>query len=203
MHIFWISGWGIPHAQMLQCLNQKLPQHTHHIHHPVAQTAHLLKMHPRGFDSIAGYSLGALLILIHLEHLRDIPTYLFAPFLDLKQESMLGGRIPKTHLKATRKSLIKDPMQTLTSFHTFAQTHPASVFKALPYPLEDLIWGLDLIISSTIKFNNAPNITSFIGENDRLIDSQKLQNKIPGLNIIKNANHSLESLVESPFVDTL
>ena len=74
------------------------------------------------FTHLAGYSLGAFLILKD-QNMRAVfgnPLTLFAPFLDFKREAKIGGRIATSRLKLLHRQLRCRPLEALGNFYSAA-----------------------------------------------------------------------------------
>lgn len=189
----WISGWGLPPTYVKTVAERHFPQVRHRCLPPTHNLAEQLK--DADYTCLLGYSLGAFLIL-RQAHIftRKCPRILFAPFIDFRKESEKGGRVYTTQIKFLQRILKNTPLRTINDFYKIAgldipqQDH-------LPYALEDLSWGLEVLLNESVTPESFKGMHGFIGRDDPLLDATVLQTQLPALNTVTQADHCLEPLV--------
>ena len=180
----WLGGWAIPPEWALSVLEKHFPGQRHQWLPP---TAHNLVM---GTAS-AGYSLGASLLL------RQNPgteANLYAPFLDFKKEAGQGGKVARAQLLYVRKWLQKDPLAAINDFYRTAGL--PIVATNLPYPLEDLLWGLAQLLEDVPLPAQPLKALAKLGGEDALLDNARLGHYFERATLAKGATHNLDELLE-------
>lgn len=228
-HICWLGGWALAESDMLATIQQLLPQASHRVLEPTESSLELLHreltngaQHTTQTTAqrttlasaqpqiIAGYSTGAFLLLREIERFAPLLApnsriLLFAPFVDFRAESGLGGRIVATRLKLLLRRLRSDPLAAIADFYTqsgIALSPPAT----LPYALPDLLWGIEQLAQTVVPpqalaqlRNGEPplSISAWIGASDALLDAQTIATHFaPGVcRITDNASHDLASML--------
>ena len=147
-------------------------------------------------DILIGHSLGAFLLLQRPDILnKATKCILVAPFLDFKVEAKKGGKIATTQLKYLSKWLNKNPLAAINDFYQRAGLELEKP-TTLPYPLDDLRWGIDCLITSSTDSPDLENVLLFVGEDDPLLDASTLKQYLPSIQTIPNANHKLQCFAE-------
>ena len=194
----WIGGWAIPKKEMEKLATQYDSDCDLTI---VVPTQQALNLSLYEYDQIHAYSLGTLILFKILEiQATKAPLNLYAPILSFCREDQNGGTVSKTQLKLLQRQLKSKPIETLNEFYKSAQLPYRA--KNLPYNLEDLIWGIEYLRTQSVNLETIqPQIgTQFnfiIGDQDRLLDVQKIKEKIPQIQIKVRATHALESLLKN------
>lgn len=164
---------------------------------------------------LAGYSTGAFLLLRELHRLmpllvRGLPLLLFAPFVDFRAESDLGGRVVTTRLKLLLRRLRVAPLAAVADFyHQSNIALPAP--QALPYASADLIWGIEQLAQTAVSAENLAtlrnaaglDIRAWVGAADALLDAQKIASLFAAgvCRIEQNASHDFGSLLKAAIAE--
>lgn len=178
-------------------------------------------------DIIAGYSTGAFLLLRELGKenasgtaaqeaatASPLPLLLFAPFVDFRAESGLGGRVVSTRLKLLLRRLRTAPLQAVSDFYQQAQIAlPAP--QQLPYAEADLIWGIEQLADSAVStealehLRAAGNIAgdtatghslnAWIGAQDTLLEANTVASAFAHgrCHVCASASHDLTTLLRA------
>jgi len=189
MKIVWLSGWGIDPKWLESIVKAQYPQDFHVCLYPGKKFKE--KLAQESYDALRGYSFGAFLIL-NEPVLKNKTDILISPFLDLKEESRLGGKVKSTQIKFLLRWIEKDPVSALNDFYQRSGLPIKSDSCKLPYPSEELIWGLETILNSKAK---ETDITAHIGNKDTLIDANRLRELMPKVIVHKNKSHNIEELL--------
>lgn len=190
MNILWVSGWSIPRDWMAGVLQDLLPADRHEIILPTADWEAEFLQKVSEADRIAGHSFGAFLLLQKPGLWKGKSARFFAPCLSFKSESGLGSKISTTQIKFLKRWLSKAPLEALTDFDQRAGLS-LSQREKLPYSLEDLLWGLDMMLSTEIAEIVSDNdIRYYIGTHDPLFDGTLFMQ-----NVTSNNQNELEKFV--------
>ena len=197
MKVLWIGGWAIsPEFVRTQALNH-FPEMEHS---SVAPTAKMII--EKDFDWLVGHSLGAFLMLLWPDRFRaKRGVSLLSPFIDFPLEGDRGGKVSKAQLKVTARGLRIDALTTVNDFYYRADLGLNA--KHLPYPVEDLAWGLDLLLEKTV---NPKTISSryheiILGGQDPILDPNRLLDFFPRANVLPWSGHRFEDLLEGVSFD--
>lgn len=165
----WISGWGIPPENFSKACQQCFPKDQHTVFAPT-RTA-ISQLLETKTDQIGAYSLGSLILLDAIDRLpAETPVTLFAPILGFTSERQLGGTTSIDSLESLRARLDKSPPQALKLFYRLAGIKESPT-EELPYPIEDLDWGLQALAELQVAPSKAVRTKIFLGERDPLLDS--------------------------------
>ncbi len=187
----WIGGWGLPPEWLQKIASDALPADRHHILPPRPDL--LAEIDWTRFDRVAGFSLGAFLLLQN-QHQIPFPALLLSPFFGYTSEMNLGGKIRSTQIRYLARWIQRDPLAALADFHTRANL-PIPAPTELPYPLEDLLWGLDILSTQQTPPTLPPNWTALLGQSDPLLDAEKIHALEPRIQLIENAGHDPRPLL--------
>ncbi|MEM9157939.1 MAG: hypothetical protein AAGB46_02730 [Verrucomicrobiota bacterium] len=145
---------------------------------------------------LIGYSTGAFLLLQN-EDLweRFEEVVLFAPFEDFKAEAGKGGRVKEAQMKYLLRWLQKDPLAALGDFYARAGLDRKTPTE-LPYALEDLVWGIERLLSDSVKGDALGRARAFVGAEDALLDATEIRRMYPNVEVIEGATHELRGLLE-------
>ncbi len=191
MKFLWIGGWAIPPAFVRAEASKCFPDVEHHVLPPT----HDIRTE-REFDRIIGHSLGAFLLLRWPERFRAVRgTVLLAPFLGFPLEFDLGGRVSLAQLRLTARHLRKNPLAAVNDFYERADLSLRAT--ALPYLVEDLAWGLDVLQTETVDEAPIKNQSRLIvlGEQDPLLEAARIAENFPCAKILPMAGHRIEHLL--------
>lgn len=183
MKILWIGGWAIPTDITKTIVCNVFPQHNHFFIHPHEKS--LESIHTFNPNIIVAYSLGSTLLL---QYPSNIPQqYLIAPFLNIKDATL----IQSAQLHYLLKWLKNDPLNAINDFYQRSQLSLPKL-NTLPYPLTDLIWGIETLIKTqTISHYSDKQI--LIGNQDPLINPNFFLKNFPNSTTFINTNHNLQA----------
>ncbi len=191
MKILWIGGWAIPPSFVLARAKEYFPEIKHEVLSPTKNA-----WAEEGFDWVVGHSLGAFLLLRWPERFpANRGMALLAPFLDFTREAELGGHMSRTQLKVTVRYLRKDP---LAAVNDFLERADLGLFAdALPYPVEDLAWGLEVLQSETVSEADVANLNHrvVLGHRDPLLHASRIAESFPKATILPEGGHRFEDLL--------
>ena len=199
----WIGGWGLSSTYTETIARRHFPNIEHCCLAPTRNWSKALGEGP--FSHLIGYSLGAFLVLLQKEmhRIEGGPSImLFAPFIDFKREAEVGGRIAAARLNILHRQLTRRPLETLNNFYAAAGLGLPSP-KKLPYPLEDLLWGIEVLLQKTVAPETMGPALSFIGDRDPLLDATVMSDAIPNLNVLSRVDHRLERLISRCLLEGL
>ena len=195
MKITWLGGWAIPTARVRAAVTNSFPDAEHHIIYP---GEHWQKHLPQSEDLYIGYSLGAFLLLKNRDVLPDnAKITVLAPFLDLKSESNLGGRVSITQLKVLKRAMKQNMAAALNDFYKRAGLR-VRCDGELPYSNSDLCWGIDQLIEGQAKNNAFDGVTQVIvGAEDLLVHAARIAELCTHAKVVEGAGHRLAELLGS------
>lgn len=186
MKILWIGGWAIPINIIKTLVLNAFPNLNHCCIHPHEKYLEIIdKYNP---DVIVGYSLGATLLLNNSSNI--FKEYLIAPFLNIKD----AIHINSTQLKYLIKWLKKDPLNAINDFYQRSQLSIPKLTE-LPYPISDLIWGLETLIY-TNQLTIPHNSQILLGNHDPLINPNFFLQHAPISTIYHDSDHNLQAFLE-------
>lgn len=194
----WVGGWGLsPQWQQEQAAVQ-WPQVQHEVLPPTPAAlrqvcADVQESVP---DRLLGYSLGTLLLMRELQPWPDLPITLLAPILDFKAEAGCGGRVSARRLRILLRWLGRDPLAALLDFGQQAGMPPPPPGPLeLPYPVEDLIWGIEYLRGHSAAPPTGSHVEALVGSADALLDATRLGELWPQLKVVTGAGHDLCQLL--------
>ncbi len=194
MKVLWLNGWGRSVAETTRVLRLSWPAE-HFVVQPFQGWQSELERHLPACDQLCGYSLGAFLLLGAPDiHRRAPRTHLFAPFFDLRAESAHGGRVPLKELEGMKQLVCRDKKRALERFSRRAQLTRDGAAADLPQ--EELLWGLNLLMTESRSIEAGRSYSCSVGEKDALLDSQALSESIKNLRVSREAGHCLSGLVK-------
>lgn len=188
----WIGGWGL-HPEPFRSLAERLHPAANHCVLPPSSHAldDALRLEP---DVLAGYSLGALLILSN-EVPRTIPSILgIAPIFAFDAEAGQGGLTPKRSRLALTARFHKDPQAAIRLYLRLAGMADCC-HDTLPYPEADLIWGLEALGSLQARADSLARAALVTGLMDPLTDAKVLRERCPALRTVPDCGHDYRQLL--------
>jgi len=196
MKALWVSGWGIDPGFFKAFVEHVFPSFDHTVREPAPRAFPL-----HGFDWIIGYSLGCSVLF---DRYADADPHtklaLLAPFPAFPMESGRGGKITSTEIRLTKRTLRQNPLLAIHSFYQKAGLlHRLS---RLPYDLDSLNWGLDLLSDIQLDLDFLTEAKCLIlGDSDPLIDALEARPYFPeSTRILKNSGHDFRELAPNlPF----
>jgi hypothetical protein len=188
----WINGWGVPADVFTATVHECWPQHTHIVFAPDRQA--LVRVRAAGADLVAGYSLGALLLLSDDTWPASLPLVAVAPFLAFDAEVGLGGMTAAATREMMRKKFDRNPSGMLRLFQRMAGL-PGLVSDPLPYAVEELAWGLDALGTLRAAPGTVRRTRCYTGTRDPLLSAEQLALHIDALHLIEGAGHDFHQLL--------
>lgn len=189
----WISGWAICPERFQAAVELALPHYRHTVQAPNAAAVETALA--SGATRIGAYSLGSLLLLSKLARIPEgLRITCLAPFIAFCREDQLGGTTPRASLGALQQRLHTQPHNALKLFYRLAGLHDEPT-DHLPYPLEDLIWGLEQL--STLQANQAllKHVEAVVGLTDPLIETTVLTSRWSTCQLVEHGNHAYQTLL--------
>lgn len=204
----WLGGWAVSESTMAEIAHRHLPQFEHYIYAPTQDGLEALRTAVCAPDSrvslLGGYSTGAFLLL------REMPAWgvrpplrLFAPFVDFREESGLGGRVAVARVKLLLRRLRTAPLTAVADFYTQSVLSlPAP--QELPYAADALTWGIEQLAQTQVELDaleafldaNAPlALRAWVGADDALLDATRIAELLPHCKVLGGAGHDFDALL--------
>ena len=191
MKVLWVGGWGTSPAWGLTAVRRWRPSWQHEWVSPGPRCS---EWADGSHDWVGGYSLGASLILRRPDGFpAKRGRFFVAPFLDLKRESGLGGLVASTQLKVTLRWLRRDPIAAVNDFYHRAGLN-LLLGDTLPYDVEDLNWGLNVLLNEPSPIPREDPGLAVMGANDPLVDAVRMKSFFPKNVVVEDAGHRLDEL---------
>ena len=197
MKVLWIGGWAISPDLILEQVSKRFPEIEHRAVVPTAKI-----QIEEDFDWLVGHSLGAFLMLLWPDRFTAKRGFvLLSPFVEFPREADRGGKVSKTQLKVTARGLRTDELATVNDFYDRADLGVSA--KDLPYPVEDLAWGLDLLLEKAVNQETISNRYHevILGGQDPILDANRLLKFFPTAKVLPEAGHRFEDLLEELHFD--
>ncbi len=195
-----MNGWGIGEAWLLQAIAKSIGEVNAICIQPTPKWEESLKSNIDSNTVLFGYSLGAFLLLSRMDLARIARRIvLLAPFFDFKYEAGLGGAVRLTQLKKLLRWLRADPLEAVTDFYHRAGLNIDAPTE-VPIPQDDLVWGIECLISESVPIPTHGQLECYIGEQDVLLDAAILKKLYPKINVVPKAGHDLSELLAESHV---
>lgn len=188
----WIGGWGLPTTSLLQVVNECWPQDSHEIFPPDSHA--VSRAHDPSFHIVAGYSLGALLLLSSAPDQLTRPHLAIAPILAFDAEAGRGGVTPQKSRLAVASRFQRSPSTALRLYLRLAGLSDLASSE-LPYSLDGLAWGLASLGTAHARSDCIAQSQLFLGTNDPLVDASKVSTQISHLKCLPELNHDFRTLI--------
>jgi hypothetical protein len=146
------------------------------------------------FDIVAGYSLGALLLLSATRDPRNRPLVAIAPILSFDAENGRGGITPTTTRLAVQSRFEQSPLLALKLYLRLAGLSDLAAAD-LPYPESDLKWGLEALGKTHARADAIARAKLFVGTKDPLVAAAKIGHEAFGLTSLLDLNHDFRRLL--------
>ena len=194
--IFAVSGWALPpewfHGQVEKCF----PSAKINVLYPLnpedpEEAERLLKS--VNADLYIGYSLGSLWLLTYLEMLPPASVkVVLAPVLAFTSERNRGGKTQEAKLKYLIRSLKRNPKDPspLQEFFSIAGIQISDSWLNKVPETDVLLKGLEFLQTAPVPGIADSQLVALVGEEDRLLDGDKLKEHFPQLKIISSAGHA-------------
>ena len=190
MNIAWVMGWAVPQDWFAAQVNEVFPSGKHEFFEPTDTV--LTELEACGpFDLIAGYSLGAHLLLAEAARVERLcaQVVLLAPFLAFPEEDGLGGRVARTQVRYLARWMRRDRQAALTDFYTRAGLNEVTPEMADGIAMETLVTGLTLLEAGRVAPSIPPGWRMYAGSDDSLLDATVLAGHLPKLVMVEKATH--------------
>lgn len=191
-HWGWISGWGFSPAILAQVVRACWPHHHHTVLAPTASAR--FELQALKVDVLAGYSLGSLLLLSDPTATPHPSRLSFAPILAFDAELGLGGKTPARSRQAVAARFTRSPAIALKLYLRLAGMSDLASAD-LPYPLEDLKWGLEALGKLRAHPPTVSHSQLFLGGEDPLVDAAVLASQTSRLTTLPALNHDFRTLL--------
>lgn len=188
----WITGWGVSPDVFAAVVRECWPHAEHVVFAPDRHATERLRAERA--DVLAGYSLGALLLLAAERWPEDRPLVAVAPILAFDTEAGLGGTTPAAARLAMRAKFERNPSVQLKIFQRLAGLSGLPV-NPLPYAAAELAWGLDALGELRAKPVNVRRARLYVGKHDPLVVTEQLREHTDTLQIIATAGHDFRQLL--------
>jgi pimeloyl-ACP methyl ester carboxylesterase len=191
-----ISGWALPSQWFHEEIKCFFPDATINVLYPLhpgnpLEAKHLLESAQA--DLYIGYSLGSLWLMTYKNMLPEGSVKaVLAPILAFTSERNRGGKTEETKLKYLTRQLKRNPKDPspLLDFYSDSEIKiPDSWLNAVPEN-EVLLEGLEFLLTVPVPDIEGLNIVSLVGQEDRILDADKLKHHLPQLEIIPDAGHA-------------
>jgi hypothetical protein len=190
-HWGWITGWGVCPEVFAQTAAAVWPRHRHTVLAPAPDAAATLAT--LDCDVLAGYSLGALLLLA-----QPVPSVLpllaIAPILAFDAEASRGGKTPARLRSALAAKLDRDPRAATNLYLRLVSLSDLHRLSPLPSTAE-LAWGLEALRSLAARPASLARAGLFLGDADPLVDSAHLLREAPHSRILSGLDHDFRKLL--------
>lgn len=189
MKTAWVAGWAVPEAWLDAQVRRAWPQDEPSVF-PSTPGIWAALESAGPFERLAGYSLGALLLLSEPARANRAARQvrLFAPIWAFAKEADAGGRVPRAELRALKRALRAHPREALRGFYAKAGLEAAGEMQAVP-ATDGLLWGLEQLDRLELKPALPPGWQAWCGADDALLDAARLKALVPSLSIVPGATH--------------
>ena len=198
MRIGWIMGWAVPEAWFSAQVKAVFPADEHVFVEPTDSA--LAELEGRGpFDRVAGYSLGAHLLLADAERVDRMgaKVTLLAPFAAFPSEEGLGGRVARAQVKYLARWVRRDRNAALADFYARAGLE-VTLEMASGIAAETLAEGLVRLEQGRAEPKAATaGWRMFAGDQDGLLDAGGLGRELPPLVVVAGATHHPAALLRA------
>lgn|GEM_PF-950666 len=188
----WIGGWGLPSTSLHQVVNACWPDDSHEFFPPDSNS--VSRAQDPSFQIIAGYSLGALLLLSSAPDQLARPHLAIAPILAFDAEAGQGGLTPQRSRLAVESRFTQSPTSSLKLYLRLAGMNDLAP-SDLPYALEDLAWGLKSLGTAQARSDSTARSQLFLGTQDPLTNSAQVLSQVPNLISLPGLNHDFRTLI--------
>ncbi len=196
-----ICGWALPPGWFREQVENAFPNAKVKVLYPslpgdILEARDLLASSKA--DLYIGYSLGSLWLMTHQEYLPDHSVKaVLAPILAFTRERNRGGKTPETKLKYLMKQLKRNPedLSPLLEFYADNEIHfPEARLKEVP-ARGILVNGLEFLQCAPAPEIGLEAFIGLVGGKDRLLDEVQLKAHLPQLEIIREAGHAPDLLL--------
>jgi hypothetical protein len=197
----WISGWAICPERFKAAAELALPNYRHEV---LAPTPDAIETVLRSDASrVGGYSLGSLILLSELSRIPEaMEVTCLAPFTAFCKESGLGGTTPRASLRMLQNRLESQPEKAIKLFYRLAGLIDEPTDE-LPYPVEDLIWGLEQLAGLQVDTTLLCRAKGYVGLTDTLVRGTLLKSQWANCDLIEQCSHAYHELFASlPLIET-
>lgn len=196
MKIGWLLGWATPQAWFAPLAREAFPGSEHvFVDATPGAWARLEAAGP--YDWLAGYSLGALLLLADAAHAGRLGRVaLLAPIFAFAREDQAGGRVARTQVRYLARWLQRDPAAALADFYERAGL---VVPPRIPMDVSesDLLWGLEQLEHVRVPAALPEGWRAWCGDDDALLDAARLRMLVPELRRVPGGTHHPRALLHA------
>lgn len=190
-HWGWITGWGVCPQTFADAANAAWPACRHTVFAPSPEAADALAA--MDCDVLAGYSLGALLLLSPpTPHSR--PVLAIAPILAFDAEAGRGGKTPARNRASLAARLARDPQTAVNLYLRLIGLSDLPRHLPLP-PAAELTWGLDALGSLRAAPDALSRAKIFLGAEDPLVEAAHLRSEAPHAHVLPGLTHDFRPLL--------
>lgn len=196
----WIGGWGVAPEALRPLAEGFMPRAQHTFFTPAPDAPSKAS----ASNCVIAWSLGALRVLNWAAvggRFRG-KVFLLSPFLAFCSEFALGGKCSRTQVRFLRRWLERDPDAALKDF--YARAVLSIPFTGLPYPLNELLDGLDALesdASAPLRQFAAEGLPkgwkAVVGMQDTLLQPEVIAQTLKGCLISERAAHSPDLLLQT------
>lgn len=188
----WITGWGIAPEVFAAVARECWPRDQHVVFAPDRDA--VARLRAERVDVLAGYSLGALLMLAAEPWPADRPLVAVAPILAFDAEAGLCGTTPAAARISMRGKFDANPSVQLRLFQRLAGLG-GLITDPLPYAAEELAWGLDALGELRADPANVRRARLYAGARDPLVAAERLREHTDSLHVAADAGHDFRQLL--------
>jgi len=194
--IFAVSGWALPPEWFHGQVEQYFPEAKINVLYPSnpedpEEAERLLKS--ANADLYIGYSMGSLWLLTYQEMLPPASVkVVLAPVLAFTSERNRGGKTQEAKLKYLIRSLKRNPKDPspLQEFFSIAGIQISDSWLNKVPETDVLLKGLEFLQTAPVPGIADSQLVALVGDEDRLLDGDKLKEHFPQLKIISSAGHA-------------
>ena len=191
-----MNGWAVSSDALESLVSARYPNVDHLIVDSVENWTEEAYRNIDDVDWVLGYSTGAFLLLMEKSILKRAKNVmLFAPFIDFRVESDLGGKTRRGQLEFLVRWLRKDPIVAIADFYQRAELRFSTPPK-LSLKVNDLIWGIELLRDTGLEPEVLQDYPIRIGSEDTLIDANRIAELGKSVLVVEGASHDLGSLLD-------
>ncbi len=200
MRVTWVNGWGLEGDYVLDVVESMYPDYEHSVVYSDSDWERELDRLPE-IDVLIGFSLGAHLLAGRPEIVdRCKRAILLAPFEDFKADSDKGGKVRRGQLVYLSRWLDRDPNAAILDFRERAGLNGAIVRKS-SISVVELKWGIERLLDGSVDGEFIRRMECYVGSEDTLLDSARLKELYPNINVVEGAGHDLAELLEKAGIE--
>ncbi|HTJ77497.1 MAG TPA: hypothetical protein VL357_00725 [Rariglobus sp.] len=194
--IAWIMGWAVPRDWFAAQVSGVFILDEHVFFEPKDTVLTELEAHGP-FDCVAGYSLGAHLLLAEALRAERLcaRVVLLAPFLAFPADEKSGGRVARTQVRYLVRWVRRDREAALADFYARAGLNEVTPEMASGITMETLLAGLAQLENGRATPVMRSGWKMFIGGDDSLLDAKAVVEQLPEAVTVDGATHHPRALL--------